>query len=96
MKRLAITFATAIIVALALMATTVANASPPASMRCPAGFELEPLSFFVEEFGIDLAAVEAIDMNNNDHLCWNALPEHSPNSPIFLNAIDDVAFAKKP
>jgi hypothetical protein len=95
MNRLAVIFATAIVVALALM-VTVANARPPASMRCPAGFELEPLSFFVDEFGIDLAALETIDMNDNDHLCFIALPEHSPSSPIFLNAIDDVAFAKKP
>lgn len=95
MKRLALTLAAVVVAALALVGS-VANATPPASMRCPAAFQLEPLSFFVEEFGVDISAVEVIDMNENGFLCFKVLPEHSPRSPIFLNAIDDVAFAKKP
>ena len=95
MKRLPLILATAVVAALGLV-VSAANATPPASMQCPAGFQLEPLSFFVEEFQVDISVVEVIDMNENGSLCFVVLPEHSPRSPIFLNVIDDVAFAKKP
>jgi hypothetical protein len=95
MKRLGFTFASTIVAALALMGGA-AEARPPASMECPASFELRPISFFVEEFGLDASVIEVIDANQNGLVCFIVLPEHSPRSPIFLNVIDDVAFAKKP
>ena len=95
MKRLGITLATTVAAALALMGGA-AEATPPASTKCPAAFQLKPISFFVEEFGLDAALIEVIDANRNGLVCFIVLPEHSPRSPIFLNVIDDVAFARKP
>ncbi|HEU6443472.1 MAG TPA: hypothetical protein VFL61_00285 [Gaiellaceae bacterium] len=83
----------AIVVAALALVASATNAAPP---ECPAAFEVKPLSFFVDEFGGDISVVEVIDANQNDLLCFILLPDHSPNSPIFVNAIDDVAFAKKP
>jgi hypothetical protein len=64
------------------------HASPPASMRCPDGMQLLPLSHF-EEFGLDFAY---IDLNGNGFLCGKAL---TPFRTLVL-AIDDVAFASAP
>lgn len=90
--RLALTLVATVATALTLAASTT-NAAPPASEQCPAAFQLKPLSFFVEEFGVD---VSVVDMNENQLVCFILLPEHSPRSPIFANVIDDVAFAKRP
>ena len=95
MKRLGLTLASTVLAAFALMGSA-AQARPPASTQCPASFELKPISFFVEEFGLDASSIEVIDANRNGLVCFIVLPEHSPRSPIFLNVIDDVAFAKKP
>lgn len=95
MKRFGLTLASTVVAALALVGSA-AEATPPASMQCPASFELKPLSFFVEEFGVDPSIIEVIDANQNTFVCFIILPQHSPRSPIFLNVIDDVAFARKP
>jgi hypothetical protein len=68
------------------------HAKPPAAMACPDGFELQPLSFFLDNFGVDLSA---LDFNENDFLCNKFMPEES-QSGIGGVAIDDVAFSGKP
>jgi hypothetical protein len=95
MKRFAVTLAATALFALALFASAT-TAAPPASLECPPAFELKTVTFIVEEFGVDISAVEVIDANKNMFVCLMLLPEHSPRSPIFANVIDDVAFAKKP
>jgi hypothetical protein len=95
MNRFAVTLASTAFIALALVASAT-NAAPPASMECPSAFQLKSVNSIVEEFDVDPSAVEVIDANENRFVCLMRLPEHSPRSPIFINVIDDVAFAKKP
>jgi hypothetical protein len=68
------------------------HAKPPATMACPDGYELEPLSFFLDNFGVDLSA---FDFNENDFLCNRFMPEQS-QSGIAGIVVDDVAFSGKP
>ena len=68
------------------------HANPPATMACPDGFELQPLSFFLDNFGVDLSAS---DFNENGFLCNRFFPEQS-QSGFAGFVIDDVAFSGKP
>jgi hypothetical protein len=95
MKRLALIVAVSLVGVLANAAGAWADAEhakPPATMACPDGYELEPLSFFLENFGADLSS---FDLNENGFLCNKFLPEQSKSGIVGI-ANDDVAFSGKP